>query len=57
MTGGGFGGCIVALMPAGRVADVRARVEAEYRAPDGALPTVWVCRASDGAGLMVAPGA
>ncbi len=57
MTGGGFGGCIVALMPAGRVADVRARVEAEYRAPDGALPTVWVCRASDGAGQMPAPGA
>lgn len=50
MTGGGFGGCAVALMPHDRAASVRAAVEAGYRAPGGELPTVWVCRASAGAG-------
>ncbi|CAM4077497.1 galactokinase [Roseateles saccharophilus] len=50
MTGGGFGGCAVGLMPLARVDAVQAAVEAGYRAPDGARPTVWVCRASEGAG-------
>lgn len=50
MTGGGFGGCAVALMPRDRAASVRAAVEAGYRAPGGEAATVWVCRASAGAG-------
>lgn len=50
MTGGGFGGCVVGLLPRGRVDAVRAVVEAGYRAPGGEAPTVWVCRASAGAG-------
>jgi galactokinase len=50
MTGGGFGGCVVALMPAARVAAAQAVVEAGYRAPGGETATVWVCRASAGAG-------
>ena len=50
MTGGGFGGCIVALMPGARVAGVRAAIEAQYRSPEGLPPRVWVCRACDGVG-------
>jgi galactokinase len=50
MTGGGFGGCVVGLLPRDRVDAVRAAVEAGYRAPGGEAPTVWVCRASAGAG-------
>lgn len=49
MTGGGFGGCVVALLPRARVDEVRATVEARYRAPDGSAPFVWVCQPSTGA--------
>ncbi len=52
MTGGGFGGCVVALMPLERVAAVRAQIDADYRSPEGAPATVWVCRASEGAGPL-----
>jgi galactokinase len=45
------GGCIVALMPRQQVAQVRAAIEARYRAPDGAAAQVWVCQACDGVGL------
>jgi galactokinase len=55
MTGGGFGGCVVALMPQARVDAVRAAIEAQYRAPDGRPATVWVCYACDGAGLVDDP--
>jgi galactokinase len=51
MTGGGFGGCIVALLPEAKVDAVRAAIAAKYRAPAGEEATVWVCRASAGAGL------
>jgi galactokinase len=52
MTGGGFGGCVVALLPIERAADVQARVAAEYHAPNGKSAAVWVCRACDGAGAV-----
>jgi galactokinase len=51
MTGGGFGGCVVAVLPEGRVDAVRAAIEANYRSPGGDAATVWVCHASAGAGL------
>ena len=50
MTGGGFGGCVVALLPEGRVATVIEAVARDYRAPDGSPADVFVCKASDGAG-------
>lgn len=53
MTGGGFGGCVVALMPQDKVESVRAAVEREYRAPTGEAGTIYVCRASAGAGTLV----
>ncbi|NCB55982.1 MAG: galactokinase [Gammaproteobacteria bacterium] len=52
MTGGGFGGCVVALLRPAQVADVIAAVEAEYPAKTGLKPTCYVCKASDGAGIF-----
>lgn len=52
MTGGGFGGCVVALMPAATVEAARAAVARDYRAPSGEAATVYVCRASAGAGAF-----
>ena len=50
MTGGGFGGCVVAVMPAKRVDAARTAVESQYRSPSGERGTVHVCHASAGAG-------
>jgi len=52
MTGGGFGGCVVALLPETRVAAARAAVAAHYRAPGGEPGTVYVCQAQAGAGAL-----
>ncbi|HGM5493253.1 TPA: galactokinase [Serratia fonticola] len=52
MTGGGFGGCIVALMPLDLVEPVRAAVAQEYpRQTNGLQETFYVCKASQGSGL------
>ena len=53
MTGGGFGGCVVALMPQRLVAAVQAAIASSYRAPSGDAAPVWVCHARDGAGCVV----
>jgi galactokinase len=51
MTGGGFGGCIVALMPLDLVEPVRAAVAREYPLQtNGLQETFYVCKASQGAG-------
>ena len=50
MTGGGFGGAVVALMPADRVAAVTEALT--YRTPAGASPVIMVEQASAGAGLL-----
>ncbi|WP_310462344.1 galactokinase [Sphaerotilus sp.] len=50
MTGGGFGGCIVVVLPDARIADVRAAIQAAYRSPDNESPTIWVSHAASGAG-------
>jgi galactokinase len=52
MTGGGFGGCAVALLPLDRVESVRQAVAKNYRAPGGEVGTVYVCQASGGAGQL-----
>lgn len=52
MTGGGFGGCAVALLPMAHVAAVRRAVEKNYRSPTGEAGTVYVCQASAGAGQV-----
>ncbi|GAA3608070.1 galactokinase [Gibbsiella greigii] len=50
MTGGGFGGCVVALMPQELVASVRETVAREYPLrTNGLTETFYVCQASQGA--------
>ncbi|HAB73179.1 MULTISPECIES: galactokinase [Pantoea] len=50
MTGGGFGGCVVALMPFDLVDRVKAAVAEQYEAKTGIKETFYVCTASEGAG-------
>lgn len=50
MTGGGFGGCVVALMPFDLVDQVKAAVAEQYEAKTGIKETFYVCTASEGAG-------
>lgn len=52
MTGGGFGGCVVALAPEGKVAKIEETVRRNYRAPDGSFAEMFVCSATDGAGPL-----
>mgnify|MGYP001044141898 CR=1 FL=1 len=50
MTGGGFGGCVVALVPVGRIAAVDAAVRAAVAHAGGPAPTVTRTHAAAGAG-------
>jgi galactokinase len=52
MTGGGFGGCVIALAPQDAVQEIRAAVAKGYRSPDGREAEVHVCAASSGAGVL-----
>jgi galactokinase len=52
MTGGGFGGAVVALLPTNRVEVVSAAIAKGYRAPDGKPPLIMVETASNGASLI-----
>lgn len=49
MTGGGFGGCVVALVPEAWVKAVIAVVEERYANEFGIEPTLYVCHPVDGA--------
>lgn len=51
MTGGGFGGCIVSLMPLELVEQVRDTVAREYLAQTGLQETFYVCHASQGVNI------
>ncbi|OOF43780.1 galactokinase [Rodentibacter trehalosifermentans] len=48
MTGGGFGGCIVALAPHDKVDAVRKIIEDNYEKTTGLKETFYVCTASQG---------
>lgn len=50
MTGGGFGGCIVAVMPPNLVNEVTATVEDKYQAITGLKESIYICQATSGAG-------
>jgi galactokinase len=52
MTGGGFGGCVVAVMPQERVAEASAAVNAHYRSPNGEPALIYACIASAGASAL-----
>ncbi|WP_110876108.1 galactokinase [Franconibacter helveticus] len=51
MTGGGFGGCVVALVPENLVPAVKEAVASQYEAKTGIKETFYVCKPSEGAGL------
>ena len=55
MTGGGFGGCVVALVPDVMVAEVVDRVRQQYAKHTALGETIHVCEASDGAGVVTRP--
>ena len=50
MTGGGFGGCVVALAPQALAPEVEAAIARQYPAASGLEATVYICQASAGAG-------
>jgi galactokinase len=52
MTGGGFGGAVVALMRQGRIDSVRAAVSQQYRTPAGQPPAIMIETAASGAGPL-----
>lgn len=54
MTGGGFGGCVVALVTPDLVDKVVDSVKAQYEALTGLKETIYVCSASQGAGYSEA---
>ena len=52
MTGGGFGGCVVSLLPTDGVDEVKAAVEKRYEQSTGLKETVFVSNAAKGASLV-----
>ncbi len=54
MTGGGFGGCVVALMKQQLVQPVIAAVEQQYQVMTGLKADIYVCQPSEGASVVIA---
>lgn len=52
MTGGGFGGCAVALVDSAQVDEFIAHAKTEYTAQTPYQPAIYVCKASNGAELV-----
>jgi galactokinase len=52
MTGGGFGGCTINLVDAAHADHVQQKLEQNYQARTGLMPTILICAASDGAGAV-----
>jgi galactokinase len=50
LTGAGFGGCIVALVPTANADAIAFDASAAYHAQTGREPTAWIVDAADGAG-------
>jgi galactokinase len=57
LTGAGFGGCVVALVPSERADAIAADSTRAYRERTALEPTAWIVRAADGAGPTDAPAA
>ena len=52
MTGGGFGGCTIALVQAGCVEAFQRTVREGYERSTGRKPEIYVCAAADGVGRI-----
>ncbi|MFT6987662.1 MAG: galactokinase [Psychromonas sp.] len=53
MTGGGFGGCVVALIPPTLVEQVKSAVENKYQAATGIKESIYICQAKSGASQVL----
>jgi galactokinase len=53
MTGGGFGGCAIALVQAGCVEGFKRTVQEGYERSTGRKPEIYVCSTVDGVGQIV----
>lgn len=51
MTGGGFGGCVIALLPLSLVDSVRQAVSEQYQQKTGIKEDIYICQASEGTGV------
>jgi galactokinase len=54
LTGAGFGGCVVALVPAHRADAIATTATTAYRSRTGLEPTAWIVGAAAGAGPAAA---
>jgi galactokinase len=52
MTGGGFGGCTVALVKRDAVAEIKKRMAADYKMKTGIDATIFVSRPAGGATVV-----
>lgn len=52
MTGGGFGGCVVALVPFQLVDEVTQTIQSQYETQTGLKEAIYICQAENGAGLV-----
>ncbi len=52
MTGGGFGGCVVALLPHNLVDQTIAEIKTNYERTTGLKESIYLCKAKDGASLV-----
>ena len=52
MTGGGFGGCVVALAPESKVEAIRQAIDSQYKTVTGLVADIYVCKASQGASVL-----
>jgi len=55
MTGGGFGGCAVALVRQDAAEAFSASVAAEYQAETSLKPNIYICTATNGAEIVAQP--
>ena len=53
MTGGGFGGCTIALARAEAVQQLQEVVAAKYKQETGITPSIYICSAAQGGGEWV----
>jgi galactokinase len=52
MTGGGFGGCCVALVKASSVDGITEKIAADYKARTGIAATIFASRPAAGATVL-----
>jgi galactokinase len=52
MTGGGFGGCVIALVPGDAVEGVQRVINAGYAETFNRVATFYLCQAGAGAGMV-----